>query len=258
MNAEIADQTRAVKVLIVDDEAFIRRGMNLYLSGEGYRVIEATNEEGAWHIVQNGTQEHPAVDVAIIDISIPPDAVTPSRTAFNYGIRLVGRIKQIYPTIAVVLYTAYEDRGTEILEMLNKGVRGLAYKLKGCAPSDFLTAIELARAGHVLIDPEVSNPSTLETELTAQLTDEERPWVMQAQTQFDNLSKREVEVVSRLAASQSIEHIATELCIAPKTVDNYIGSVYEKLGLNDAPAMLRRQTLLAKACMIHELHECQR
>ena len=79
--------------------------------------------------------------------------------------------------LGVVLFSAYEDRGREVLEMVRQGVRGLAHKLKGCPPKALLEAINEVRLGRVLIDPEVTNPHSLADEFRARLTAEERPWV---------------------------------------------------------------------------------
>jgi DNA-binding NarL/FixJ family response regulator len=245
------------KVLVVDDEAFARRGMSIYLSAEGFCVTEVANAEEAWGVMQSGTQEKPAVDVAVIDASISPDpAISPHAASCDFyrGVHLVGQIKRMFPIVAVILCCAlHEHCDADVMRMVSSGVRGLAYKRKDCTPQELLTAIKLARAGQVLIDSEVAKPKSLSDELIARLTDDERPWVVGAADRFNDLSRREREVISRLSISQSIECIATELSLAPRTVDNNVGSIYEKLGLNDAPSSLRRTTLLAKACMIHDL-----
>ena len=250
-------QSRKDTVLIVDNEAFARRGMSLYLSAEGFCVTEVANAEDAWRVMQSGTRDRPAVDVAVVDVSVPSGpalAINKAECDIYDGVHLVDQIKHMFPIVAVILCcTIYEHCDNDVMRMIGNGVRGLAYKRKDCTPQELLTAIKLARAGQVLIDSEVSKPKSLADELIARLTDDERPWVVEAADRFHDLSRREREVISRLSISQSIECIATELALAPRTVDNNVSSIYEKLGLNDAPSSLRRSTLLAKACMIHDL-----
>jgi DNA-binding CsgD family transcriptional regulator len=82
---------------------------------------------------------------------------------------------------------------------------------------------------------------------------DERCWVSQAVARIDRLSPRELDILSRLGASLSIERIAGDLAISERTVENHVAHIYDKLGLVDVPSDLRRQTLLTKASLIHEL-----
>jgi DNA-binding NarL/FixJ family response regulator len=237
-----------LRVLLVDDNIFNREGLRLYLQIEGFVVLEAGDEQAALDLAERAN-----VQVAVIDISIPPDAHTPSRVQHNYGIHLARQIKLTQPALGIVLFSAYEDRGGDVLDMIRSGMRGLAYKLKGCAPSALLEAIREVLAGRVLIDPEVTNPRSLADEFMARLTPDERPWVEGIIARFDLLSPREREVAYRLAAAHTTEGIANDLNAAPRTIEHHIGHVYEKLGLREAPAPLHRIVLLTKACMIIDL-----
>jgi len=55
-------------VLVVDDEKNIRRTLEMVLSGEGYRVLEAESAEKALETLSN---PHEPVDVAIFDLKLP-------------------------------------------------------------------------------------------------------------------------------------------------------------------------------------------
>lgn len=239
-------------ILLVDDNIFNREGMRLYLQREGFNVQEAGDEATAW-----GLASAQRFDAAIIDISIPPDPYTPPRPDYNYGIRLARNLKRAQPVLGVVLFSAYEDHGADVLDMVREGVRGMAYKLKGCQPQALLQALQEVVVGRVVIDPEVhANRHALADELLNRLTSEERPWVDYALSQFDQLTPREVEITERAAASHNTEGIAQALSITPKTAENYLGRIYDKLGLGeltpDAPP-LRKVVILAKVCMIHDL-----
>ena len=237
-------------MLLVDDNIFNREGVRLYLQREGFVVLEAGDEQTALQLA-----EQVSLQAAVIDISIPPDTDTPSRVQHNFGIRLARNLKSAQPALGIVLFSAYEDRGGDVLEMIRSGTRGLAYKLKGCAPSALLEAIHEVLAGRVLIDPEVTNPRSLAEELMARLTAEERPWVEGIISHFNTLSPREQEVAYRLAAAHTTEGIANDLNVAPRTIEHHIGHVYEKLGLRETPAPLNRWVLLTKACMVLDLRD---
>jgi DNA-binding NarL/FixJ family response regulator len=243
-----------IRILLVDDDAFNREGVQLYLKREQMEVIEAGDEAAAW----SAAQAQP-LDAAVIDISIPADGASPSKASNSHGIRLANRIKKAYPAVGVVLFSAYGDRGSEILDMIREGTRGLAYKLKGNQPGALLAAIHEVIAGRVVIDPEVhANRSGLAEELVKRLTPEEAYWVQIAAENFGLLTPRENEIAQRLAASHNTEGISQALSVAPKTTENYITHVYEKLGINniaqEAPH-LRKVVILAKACMINDLRK---
>lgn len=239
-------------ILLVDDDAFNREGIRLFLKGQGFTVAESGDSESAWAAAQPG-----GFDAAVVDISIPPNASTPSHPGHSHGIGLARRIKAALPSLGVVLFSAYEDRGSEVLEMVRDGTRGLAYKLKGSQPAALLTAIHDVMAGRVVIDPEVhANRRGLADELLKRLTPAERRWVELAAASFNQLTPREKEIAHRLAASHNTEGIANALSVAPKTTENYITHVYDKLGLNEMAREdphLRKVVVLAKACMILDL-----
>jgi DNA-binding NarL/FixJ family response regulator len=243
---------KTIKVLLVDDDVFNREGMRLYLNREGLDVVEAGDEATAWDLAQ--TQ---SLDAAVIDISIPPDSHSPSLVGNSFGIHLARQLKQTYPALGVVLFSAYGDRGSEIFDMVRDGTRGLAYKLKGSQPSALLATIHDVIAGRVIIDPEVhANRRGLADELLKRLTNDESHWVKIAADNFEQLTPREKEIAQRLAASHNTEGIAQALSVSAKTTENYITHVYEKLGLSEiaheAPH-LRKVVILAKACMINDL-----
>ena len=245
---DLTRSTTSIPLLLVDDDAFNREGVRLFLTREGYRIWEAGDEESAWQIA---TQH--VIAAAVIDIAIPPTAAARARVQYSFGIRLARRLKQAYPAVGVVLFSAYEDRGSEVLEMLREGLRGLAYKLKGCPPQALLEAIQETSLGRVLLDPEVTNPRTIGDELRQRLSHEEQPWVEEVIAHFDQLSPREREVVYRLAASQNTDGIAEALQAAPRTIEHHISRAYEKLGLRELPPHLHRLVILTKACMIIDL-----
>jgi DNA-binding NarL/FixJ family response regulator len=241
-------------VLLVDDDPFNREGVRLYLRQNGLEVMEAGDEASAWDLAQ--TQPPDAV---VMDISIPPDAHTPVRSGSTLGIRLTARLKQARPALGVVLFSAHDDHGGEVLDMVREGARGLAYKLKGTAPSALLSAIHEVMGGRIVIDPEVrTRRPGLADELLKRLLPDERPWVELAVNSFDTLTLRERELAQRLAASHNTEGIAKTLSVTPKTAENYIGHVYDKLGLNEmgrAAPHLRKVLILAKACLVRDLRE---
>jgi two-component system, NarL family, response regulator NreC len=240
------------EVLLVDDDEFNLKGVGDYLAQNGFEPVGAGDEATAWQIA---LERQPAA--AVVDICIPPAPGQPAISAHNRGVQLALRLKERYPAMGVVLFSAYEDRGREIFGLIQAGLRGFGYKLKGSQPRGLLTALHDVLAGRVVIDPEVQvNRRNLAGELSRRLMPDERPWVECVIAHWNTLTPREQDVAQRLAASHNTEGIAEALSVTPKTAENYIGRVYEKLGLSNMrteASRLRQVVILAKACLIRDL-----
>ena len=238
-------------VLIVDDDPFNIEGIALYLEQKGFTAVTAINASDAWR----QASKHP-LDLAIVDIVIPDTKDHQRNLRESVGIRLAQRLRTLYPQLPIILFSAYEDRGLEIAELIETGTRGFAYKLKGCTADELYTTIQQVQAGKVILDSEITNVSGLAEIALASVTPEERKWVEEAIQQIPSLTPREMQVAEGVAAGHIRSHIADTLNIDAKTVENHITNIYRKLGLldmNHQAAHLRQSTILAKAFLISEL-----
>jgi DNA-binding NarL/FixJ family response regulator len=248
------DATSADKcILVVDDDVFNREGLMLYLRSQGYTVAGAGNEADAYALA-----EKVCPWAAVIDIVIPVDAQQKAFITQSVGVRLARRLKALDPAMGIVIFSAYEDRGSEIWSLVRDGARSIAYLLKGTRPERLLDALRSTAAGHVLLDGIApSGRPRLAEELAAYLTAEERPWVERAVRLLPTLNEREEQVARRVAASQTQAAIAEALSLAVRTVEGYVRQVYKKTMLSevdDIAPTLRKSTLLAKAYMIYDLY----
>lgn len=239
-------------LLVVDDDAFNREGLRAYLGAQGFAILEAGDEASAAALAQD---QH--IDAAVVDISIPPHPRQRVRPNDSCGLALAQTLKTANPATGVVMFSAYEDRGDDVMRMIRAGTRGLAYKLKGCAPGELLSAVRDVLAGRVVIDADVtgSRAKAMAAELLSQLSADEREPVRYAAEQLSTLTTREREIAFRIAASQTIKAVAAALHLAPKSVENNITAIYDKLGLNQLPGYLREVVILAKACLINDLEQ---
>lgn len=241
----------AIKILLVDDDVFTRIGLCLYLQEQGYVVVEAGDAETARLLV---AEQRPPV--AIIDIEIPKTKMSSNTRQNSTGVELAIWLKERYPTLGIVLFSAYEDRGQELLKLVQQGVRGVGYQLKGSRPSKLLQAVQGVMKGQVMVDAEVTQLRRTAMELLARLSPTERFWVEQTLDRLVHLSPREMEVAQQVALGHTVKGTAEVLCLAPKTAENHLGRIYDKLGLDqmhlEAPH-LRQVTILAKAFLIYDL-----
>jgi len=106
-NSEANSPTRTPRILVVDDEASVRHVLSTYLRRQGCDVQTAGASEEAMELLARATP-----DVALVDIVLPG----------KDGIYLLGRIKQQFPDIEVVLITCHAS-----IESAIKAIRLGAY-----------------------------------------------------------------------------------------------------------------------------------
>lgn len=241
------------KILLVDDDIFMRTGLNLYLKQQGYSVVEAGDVQSAWELAKTNV-----LTAAIIDIEVPEalHEEKDDRRYGNNGIQLAIRLKQINPFLGIVLFSAHEDRGKDVFALVHRGVHGIGYQLKGCRPRKLLQALQGAIKGKVVIDAEVTQLRRVAAELLEKLQPTERFWVEQAVVNLPQLTLREMEVAQCIATGYTVQGVAEDMCVSPKTAENYVGRIYHKLNLNqmqvDAPH-LRKVTILSRAFLVYDL-----
>ncbi len=234
------------RILIVDDDAFHRAGLQSFLERCDYDVYSTTDVESALQAFAQ-TRFH----AAVLDIRLP--CVKGERVAHHAGIELARTLKERAPALGVVLLSHHESHGIDVVDMIRDGIRGLAYKTKGHAPDEMLIALRESIAGHVWIDREVADPCIMREQVVSRLDDGEREWLLLAAGNIASFSPREYEIGRLIAASHSVAGIAERLVLAERYVQNTITRIYQKLHLTDLPHKYRKDVMLAKAFLLHQL-----
>ncbi len=252
----------SLKVLVVDDHPFPRKGVVAYLTLRGFEVVEAGDEETGYALAMQCSPQ-----AAVLDIVIPPGPPTGYASApasATCGLRLGRRLKQNDPAMGIVFLSSYTDYSSNILDLVREYRLGLAYKSKTSPPEELLEALHRTLAGGVIIDPQLfPHPRSLADELLAQLTPEEKPWILKALASLQDrrLTPREEETARWLARSRKVEGIAQALNVSPKTIETYVTRVYSELGLDrlktEAP-YLRQDIILSKVYTLYDLQSGNR
>jgi len=112
MSGGFATGAPASKILIVDDEPFVREILSRWLDSEGYNCHVAANAEQAWQPLQRGD-----FSLLVTDIRMPGKS----------GIELLAMAKEQFPDLAVIMVTAVDDRNTAI-RTLELGAYGYVTK----------------------------------------------------------------------------------------------------------------------------------
>jgi two-component system, NarL family, response regulator LiaR len=205
----------AIRILLVDDHAVVREGLRAFLAlQDGFEVVgEAADGDEA---LERAAELEP--DVILMDLVMPGrDGVSAMRELRQRNAGGQG------PGPRVIVLTSFLD-DERLLPALEAGAAG--YLLKNSQPAELARAIRAAHAGEAIIDP------TAAARLVDALSNARRPPRPNA-TAFDQLTKRERDVLVLIADGRANKRIALELGISEKTVKAHVGRVLAKLGVSD-------------------------
>jgi DNA-binding NarL/FixJ family response regulator len=199
-----------VRVLLVDDQALVRRGFRLILESAGDITVvgEATDGQAALQEVQRHDP-----DVVLMDIRMPRlDGISATRRLAGHG--------QARPRILVL--TTY-DLDEYVYDALRAGASG--FLLKDTPPEQLAPAVRVVAAGDALLAPSVTR-RLIETFAR-------HPARVADPSQSGVLTEREIEVLRLLARGLSNAEIAARLSVSDTTVKTHLSNVFGKLSLRD-------------------------
>ena len=223
---EIDQSGERVRVLVADDHPVFRRGMRAVLGAEPDTELvgEATDGEEA---VALALKLQP--DVILMDLNMPNLT----------GIEATRRILEENPDTAVLMLTMFED-DKSIFAAMRAGAHG--YVLKGADGAEMLRAIRAAASGEAIFSPAITR------RLTEYFATPGRDRAATEERAFPDLTEREREILALVAEGYTNNAIASRLYLSPKTVRNYVSSIFTKLGVADRSQaiVLARETGLGE------------
>jgi DNA-binding NarL/FixJ family response regulator len=196
----------SIRALIVDDHPVTREGLRTALTmfDDAVEVVgEAANGEEAIEAARDLSP-----DVVFMDVRMPG----------MDGIEATRRIRDASPDTRVILITIDESRGA-ISDAIQAGVSG--YLLKDASPETLVDAARNAVEGNAVIHPQLTKTFIEEVHL------------VETEGRSMPLSKREREILQKVADGSTTRQVATDLGISPHTVKTHLERIFEKLGAND-------------------------
>jgi DNA-binding NarL/FixJ family response regulator len=199
-----------LRVLIVDDHALFRRGLQMVLRQED--DIDVVGEAADGHEAVDKAQEL-MPDVVLMDVRMPGQS----------GIKATERIRDNLPHAKILMLTI-SDEEVDLYDAIKAGASG--YLLKEISIDEVADAVRSVWAGQSRISPSMA--SKLLTEFAAMSRRAEE----RQQLPAPRLTDREMEVLKLVAQGMNNRDIAKELFISENTVKNHIRNILEKLHLH--------------------------
>lgn len=192
------------RVFVVDDHELVRRGLIEIIDTE-----EDLSVVGQAGDVQEAllTLASITADVAVLDVRLPDGS----------GIELCREIRSLYPNVKVLMLTSFLD-DEAILGAVLGGASG--YVIKDIKNLDLLEAIRKVAAGETLLD------IALVSNVTSRLRKVASP-----ASEIYELTDQEQRVLEHIGRGLTNRQIAESMCLAEKTIKNYVSSLLGKLGL---------------------------
>ncbi|MBI3138336.1 MAG: response regulator transcription factor [Sphingobacteriales bacterium] len=160
------------------------------------------------------------VEIALFDINLPGMS----------GIDCIRRLKLLHPRMQMMVLTVYDNADT-IFDALKAGAT--SYLLKSTPPDKVIEAIYEVKKGGSPISSQIAR-KVIEAFAIREKTND----------YFQELSRREQEILEQLSKGFRYKEIAEKLFVSLETVRTHIRNIYEKLQVNSRADALRKTGLL--------------
>ena len=204
-----------MRVVIADDEALLRDGLSRLLEEHGVEVVGAAGN--AVDLLRWVELRRP--DVALVDIRMPP-------TRTDEGLKAADEIRRRFPEVGVLVLSHHLE-SRYAMRLLEDHPERAGYLLKERVSNVGVLTDALARIveGECVLDPTIVTRLLRRRRPAGPLTE---------------LTAREREVLELLAEGRSNQGVAAALGLSGKTVETYVGQIFSKLGIEEAPDYHRR------------------
>lgn len=196
-----------MRVLIIDDHALFRVGLQGLLEQRGIEVADAVASgiEG----LQRAAELRP--DIVLLDLRMPDMG----------GLEVLKKLRENVPGIPVVMLTTSNEE-TDLIKSLRSGAQG--YLLKDMEPDELVSALRDIENGKNVVAQDLTDALARMVQGETNVADDDGP--------FSELTPREMEILCLLAEGQSNKLIARNLGISDGTVKLHVKAILRKLGIH--------------------------
>ncbi|WP_412025193.1 response regulator [Burkholderia cepacia] len=200
-----------IRVILADDHAVMRDGLRYILEMAGGFEIVGEASDGSATLA---LAERAAADVLLLDLSMPAPT----------GIELIRLLKRHAPSLRTLVLTMHAE-AQYAARAFKAGATG--FLTKDSATAELVEAVGKVAAGGIYVSPSAAESLALTLRAPAAALPHER------------LSARELDVMHRIIAGQTVTQIASELALSAKTVSTYKTRILEKMELPHEAALVR-------------------
>ena len=196
-----------MRVLIIDDHALFRVGLQGLLEQRGIEVADAV--ASGMDGIQRAHELAP--DIVLLDLRMPDMG----------GLEVLQKLRESESSIPVVMLTTSNDEA-DLIKSLRSGAQG--YLLKDMEPDELVSALRDIEKGKNVVAQDLTDALARLVQGDSAGADDEGP--------FSDLTPREMEILCLLAEGQSNKLIARNLGISDGTVKLHVKAILRKLGIH--------------------------
>lgn len=209
--------TEKRRVLIIDDHPLFREGIKTIIAR--HPRFEVVDEAGSGREgFDKACDLKP--DVVLLDISLPDET----------GMEVARKIRHNLPRTRIMMLSMH-SKIDYIVEAFQSGATG--YVVKESAAERLGQALDAVTSGEYFLDSSISH------EVVAKLMASPVKEAKVSDAGYGKLTPREQEIMRMLAEGSSKGHIADQLCISIKTVENHRANIMRKLDIHSAMELVR-------------------
>ena len=199
-------ENMCINLMIADDHIMIREGIKQLLEFDGDMkvILETGDGEECIKLLEKNN-----LDVLLLDINMPK----------KNGIEVLSEIRKNGSDLKVLMLTVHNEV-EYLIKALDMGVNG--YILKDSESAELKKAIFTIMDGEKYIQP------SLIPALNAKLINKDED-----KDKIEQLTKREIEVLAKVAKGMFNREIAVSLNISERTVKNHISNIFKKIQVSD-------------------------
>ena len=200
-----------IKILIVEDNYFLKKALEEKLSFYADIVIKDTAENG--QELLDILEKNQVIDLILMDVEMPK----------MNGIQATAFIKNKYPQIKVLILTVF-DNDENIFNAIKAGADG--YLLKETKAEKLYEAIHEILSGGATMSPSIAQK-------TMRLLMNPIGIILEKEKLLVELSPREIEVLEHLSKGLKNKNIADNLFLSVSTVKKHIENIFNKLQVHN-------------------------